>query len=114
MEKGEKMSVTFFDADNPAQLNSDGDQVGGGIEVNFSNANAAFVLELMGVYEEDAFLIGEMSGEEFRKNIVRGLANIEILMTLNSSFNKAHLTVVKSRLERLQTVFVDTVLVRWE
>ena len=108
------MSVTFFDANNPAQFNADGDQIGGGVEVNFSNSNAAFVLELMGIYDEDAaFLIGEMSGEEFRKNIMRGLANVEI-MTANSNMIDAHLSVVKSRLERLATVFVDTVLVRWE
>ena len=108
------MSVTFFDANNPARFNTDGDQIGGGVEVNFSNTNAAFVLELMGIYEEDAFLIGEMSGEEFRKNIMRGLSNVEIMMTANSNLTDAHLSVVKSRLERLATVFMDTVLVRWE
>lgn len=108
------MSVTFFDANNPAQFNADGDQIGGGVEVNFSNTNAAFVLELMGIYEEDAFLIGQMSGEEFRKNIMRGLSNVEIMMTANSNLTDAHLSVVKSRLERLATVFADTVLVRWE
>lgn len=109
------MSVTFFDVDNPAKFNADGDQIGGGIEVNFSNTNAAFVMQIMGIYDEDtAFLVGEMSGEEFRKNIIRGLANVEIISESGSNFTDAHMVLVKSRLERLLTVFADTKLVRWE
>ena len=45
---------------------------------------------------------------------MRELANVEIMTTRNSNLTDAHLSVVKSRLERLQTVFMDTVLVRWE
>lgn len=110
------MSVTFFDANNPARFNTDGDQIGGGVEVNFSNGNATMVLQLMGLYDEETGLYGETSGYDFRRSIIRGLANVDIVLKSNNVNNdifQNHLTM-KSRLERLLTAFSDTLIVRWE
>lgn len=112
------MSITFYDKDNPARRNDDGDQIGGGTEVNFSNINAYNVLRLMSLcskYNPD--LYGEMNGEDFRKCIHLGLANLDM------GFNSGKFTIsnhdmgfyleLKNRIHRLETVFMDTETVCW-
>lgn len=111
------MSVTFYDANNPAQYNSDGDQIGGGVEVNFNNGNAATVLQLMGLYSNESGLgiYGELSGEDFRKSVLRGLANMDILANLTkSNIDPLYQINLRRRLERLLSAFADSILIRWE
>lgn len=104
------MSVTFFDKNNPAKYNEDGDQIGGGIEVQLSNNSAAFVLSLMGLGIRDKpDLYGEMNGHDFRKCAYRALTNLDIAYNPNDYNYRA----MKSRVERLLTVFADTETVRW-
>lgn len=110
------MSVTFYDRDNVARYNADGDQVGGGIEVNFSNGNAMSVLIMMGATDyENPELYGEMVGYDFRKSICRALVTIDMVLSFNRiNHDYADYYVeVKRRLERLLTVFSDAENVCW-
>ena len=59
------MSVTFFDPENPAQYDSEYNQVDGGPEVNFANNTAAAVLRRMGILDEETWVLyGSMAGED--------------------------------------------------
>ena len=118
MEGNKVVSITFYDKDNPARHNDDGDQIGGGVEVNFNEANAYNVLLLMGLCSRvNPDLYGEMSGADFRKCIHLGLANLDM------AFNSGKFTIsdweldfyfgLKNRIERLLTVFMDTQTVSW-
>lgn len=111
------MSVTFYDANNPAQYNLDGDQIGGGVEVNFNNGNAATILQLMGLYSNESAsgIYGELDGESFRKSVFRGLANMDILAGFShSKVDPLYQINLRRRLERLLTAFADSILIRWE
>lgn len=113
------MSVTFFDKNNPAKYNDDGDQIGGGIEVNFANGNAYTVLSLMGLCDQDVNpdLSGELNGHDFRKCAYCALATLD-MMNDESRFNVgpidvAHWGYAKERITRLLTVFADAETVCW-
>ena len=99
------MSVTFFDPENPAQYDSEYNQVDGGPEVNFANNTAAAVLRRMGILDEETWVLyGSMAGEDFRKLIKRGIIVAE---RLGEDF-------VVERLERLLNAFIDAKAVSWE
>jgi hypothetical protein len=104
------MSVTFYDPSNIPVYDNDGDKVGGGLEVNFSNVNAANILQLMG-FDHESGLYGEASGDDFRKSIGRGLAYVYLLVGHKDEYMWYE---IKHKLFRLQTVFEEALLVRWE
>ena len=115
MERSEIMSITFYDQNNPAKYNDDGDQIGGGIEVNFANGNAYTVLSLMGLCGKDnPDLCGEMNGHDFRKCAYRALATLDMIND-ESRFNVDPIDVAyaKERIKRLLTVFADAETVCW-
>lgn len=112
------MSVNFYDKNNPARWNDDGDQISGGIEVNLANSNAYTVLSLMGLCSRDnPDLYGEIDGHNFRKCAYRALANLEIAFNPSlismSDDDDFYYRAMKSRVERLLTVFADTETVCW-
>lgn len=103
------MSVTFFDPENKPVYDQDYNQVGGGKEVNFSNANAYNVLMLMGISDRaNGGYFGEMDGNKFRKRVLIGLANLSL--PVNNMFEDYY----KQRLELLLECFSNAKVVRWE
>lgn len=108
------MSVTFFDPNNPAVYNDDGDQVGGGTEVNFNNHNAYGILMLMGMCGPDNHdMFGDLDGDTFRKNCIRALSVID-MMQFNVKTNCFELCIsLKSKISRLLVVFDDSERICW-
>lgn len=107
------MSVTFYDADNPAVYDEYGDQLGGGQTVNISNSNAAHLLVYMGITDpNDPNLYGELDGDSFRRCVIRALANVDLSIKNDSSMFEYY-EYAKDRLGRFLTVFADTRLVCW-
>lgn len=63
------MSVSFYDPENPNKYGNFQD----GAEINFSNGNAAYILELMDLLHDERDLCGELDGDEFRRRAQRAL-----------------------------------------
>lgn len=100
------MSITFADPSNPARYNEDGDQIGGGSDVNFNNSNAFHILLILGLCKaENPELYGTVDGNTFRKCCIKALVIIDIF--------KPNYSYLKEKINRLLTVFADCEQVTW-
>jgi hypothetical protein len=100
------MSVTFFDPENRNVYDEEYNVVSGGPEVNFAQTNAAQVLLTMGLYDpDDPDMFGHMSGEDFRRLVIRGIFTCG---------DRMELLFVKDRLQKLLEAFSKAKFVYWE
>lgn len=109
------MSVSFYDPNNPAKYNEDGDQVGGGIEINVNNSNGYSILMLMGLCGPDnRDMYGDLDGDTFRKCCIKALCTID-MMTFNVQTieNLDFWMHIESRINRLLVVFSDADRICW-
>lgn len=97
------MSVTFYDADNPPVF-LDGDYESG-IWLNFSNSNGATLLYYMGLNPED--LYGSMEGEEFRRNIHRGIQTVMLLDISQKDY-------ILDKFDHMMETFKNSKTIKWD
>lgn len=109
------MSVTFFDPNNPAEYNLNGDQVGGGTEINVNNVNGYNILMLMGLCGPDNHnMYGDLDGDTFRKHCIKALSMIDMMQfNVQSTENLEFCIRLKSRISRLLVVFSDADRICW-
>jgi hypothetical protein len=123
------MSVTFSDVNDPLTHDENSLQVTGK-GANYNNANAAAILQIMGLYDwENPTLYGEMSGFEFRKALLVGISNIEIMIYISDGFETGgfwmasgdwriseklgHYSKIRARLMYMFEQFADSKEIRW-
>jgi len=106
------MSVTFYDPSNLVKYNEDGDQIGGGLDINVSNGNAFEILLALGLCTlENPVLWGTLDGDTFRKCCIKALLIIHMKELHPNDYRSFYLS---QKINRLLTVFADCETVNWD